>query len=660
MHVLDGGALRLGDAWANRLAVNYWTAGGWQALALTGAHGRYAATGGGIDARLEIIKKGDGWTYRLTFTASFPTRLQLALELPEAQQPFHLIPAVIFGDNNLAGAEPGHYPNLTLEHPGNVSCSSYWEARADRASHPVSLLLFDGGIAGISIDPYAESRPEDGAEAFVRNGLFAQLAHDGSPHACGVTLGYRNTPRTFVNKQEWAESTEHRMREGTVGGRIFLQQAASRLEAHGIIRQVYRDYHQAPEEPMSRREAVSALTHAFLTVNWQPEREHFTNMRCIDPAKKTLTPWRTLAEVGWTGGGTIAYPLLVAGHLLGDSEALERARYLLDWVARACNPASGLLWDVCGKHEGAGVNWWWSGLIVQDCHCAYTNGNGLYYLLKALSFSQNALSEDHPEWLDTACRVLDTMTKLQLPTGSFGYTYSTERPEILDAEGYAGVWFVPALVLAWQQTGREAYLQAARRGLAFYHQAVRDLTCSGTPMDTWKAVDQEGVLGFIRGAALLHQATGDAAYLSMLEDGAHYEYLWRYGFRARPQYPPLQGSPWNSCGGSVTSTSNPHIHPMGVYISAELRYLARQTGDAYHASRSEDGLGWGVNCVGLYPDISGYGIRGVLTERFCPSDGLVIETFPDGSPSSIWFSYNGWAAAAVLEGLCEDLLDVKS
>ena len=55
----------------------------------------------------------------------------------------------------------------------------------------------------------------------------------------------------------------------------------------------------------------------------------------------------------------------------------------------------------------------------------------------------------------------------------------------------------------------------------------------------------------------------------------------------------------------------------------------------------------------LYPEKAGYGRYGVLTERFCPSDGLLIERYPDGTPASIWFSYNGWAAAAALEGLLD-------
>ena len=98
-------------------------------------------------------------------------------------------------------------------------------------------------------------------------------------------------------------------------------------------------------------------------------------------------------------------------------------------------------------------------------------------------------------------------------------------------------------------------------------------------MDTWKSVDEEGNLSFIRASRIMHELTGDSKYLIYLKDGADYEFLWRYGYKARPDFAPLKKeySDWNSCGGSVTSVSNPHIHPMGLIIDSELRYLYKIT-----------------------------------------------------------------------------------
>ena len=171
-------------------------------------------------------------------------------------------------------------------------------------------------------------------------------------------------------------------------------------------------------------------------------------------------------------------------------------------------------------------------------------------------------------------------------------------------------------------------------------------------MDTWKAVDEEGNLAFIRGTRLLHEITGEKEYLEDLESGACYEYLWRYGFRARPEYAPVN-SGWNACGGSVTSISNPHIHPMGVIADDDLRYLADQPGDEYHRSRADDSTAWLMQNLECYPEKTGYGRYGVVSERWCPSDGLVTERYSDGTPYGSWFTYNMWSAANILEALTD-------
>src|SRR5439155_26205863 len=117
----------------------------------------------------------------------------------------------------------------------------------------------------------------------------------------------------------------------------------------------------------------------------------------------------------------------------------------------------------------------------------------------------------------------------------------------------------------------------------YYWPFVRALAAWGSPMDTFKSIDSEGNLALIRAARFMHEFTGEDKYLEMLTHGADYEYLWRYGFRTRPQCAPLKDSPWDSCGGTITSVSNPHIHPMGVVATPDLDYLAKITGDRYHA-----------------------------------------------------------------------------
>ena len=46
-----------------------------------------------------------------------------------------------------------------------------------------------------------------------------------------------------------------------------------------------------------------------------------------------------------------------------------------------------------------------------------------------------------------------------------------------------------------------------------------------------------------------------------------------------------------------------------------------------------------------------YGKTGWMSERFCHSEGLLTETYPDGTPSSTWFALMPWACGCILEGL---------
>jgi len=97
---------------------------------------------------------------------------------------------------------------------------------------------------------------------------------------------------------------------------------------------------------------------------------------------------------------------------------------------------------------------------------------------------------------------------------------------------------------------------------------------------------------------------------------------------------------------------------MSVVATADLEYLAKITGDDYHQSRADDGMAWLMNTMELYPDVVGYGRYGVLSERTCPSDGLLVEQYhDDGSPASTWWSYNAWAAGSAMEAIATKICE---
>jgi len=104
----------------------------WHCAELNSAPQSFVYNGHGISITLKLTEDSPGYRYRMTVEAEFDTRVRLALELPEAAEPFHLIPCNVHGDNNLALTGPGEYPHLTDQHPDDLFCATLWELRADR------------------------------------------------------------------------------------------------------------------------------------------------------------------------------------------------------------------------------------------------------------------------------------------------------------------------------------------------------------------------------------------------------------------------------------------------------------------------------------------------------------------------------------------------
>ncbi|MGB7158865.1 MAG: hypothetical protein WBD40_12405 [Tepidisphaeraceae bacterium] len=647
------------NGFAIELSLRAWRHGQWIELPLTRTNRGLVGESAGFRAELTLDASAtDRLRYHLGFAAPFRSRLRLRGGLPGARNPFHLIPGNIFGDNNAPHVRAGEFPCLAGERSAEKNRAPLWEFRADRASHPVSMLCCADGAVAISIDPYSPSDEAD--DGFIRNGVFAAL-----PDAFGVSLGYGNDPLTFVEKTHFVPATSDLSHGAEARGSIFAQRGNGRQAAHRIIRALYEQSRELPTYQRSYDEALRALADSFATVNWSPELQQYTNRKCRVPIDTKLEPWRAVVEIGWTGGSMMAYPFALAERLFPHLRMPRTSAQIFDEICSGWNESSGLLNDTCINRatgnrptgwNDSEINGWWSGFLPQtkDNHCAYTNAHAAYYLLKAAGSAKPQAAE---RWTKTALQILDTAVALQRDDGAFGYIFSSRERKVIDFDGFAGCWFAAALVRAWKASGETRYLDAAERAMTFYTPFVRDLTCWGSPMDTFKSIDSEGNLAFIRAARLLHEATGHEQYLHMLEAGAHYEYLWRYGFRTRPEARPLKGSNWNSCGGTITSVSNPHIHPMGVVATEDLIYLSEKAGDAYHRNRADDGMAWLMNTMELYPDITGYGRYGVLSERTCPSDGLLVERYADtGEPASTWWSYNGWAAASAMEAIGERLL----
>ena len=187
-----------------------------------------------------------------------------------------------------------------------------------------------------------------------------------------------------------------------------------------------------------------------------------------------------------------------------------------------------------------------------------------------------------------------------------------------------------------------------------YEEYVKKCICYGGPLDISKGVDSEGILAYIRAVMLLHMITKEDIYLEHLKDAIEYEFTFKFCYNSPVSIPPLSKTGWSSCGGSVTSVVNPHIHPMSSTVVDEMMYYVSQTDDKYIKSRINDVIMWGCQTYNYFDGEYDYGKKGWMSERYCYSQGLLTEKYEDGSPASTWFALMPWAGASIIEGMTGD------
>ncbi len=640
-----------------------------------GCNMEYAAGGGSYYCR--TTEGQDCVSYEMGFDCNYDTKLRMEVHVL-GKEPFNVIPCNLHGDNNFKGSFPYTLPFLTHS-DATPFASVAWEFRADRAATPLSAICTDEGVTAVSIQPYSNAEggkrtisgyiksnakdephgvyPQISPVEYIHNGLYAATGG-----VLGVSLGYTNFPYTFTHRELLNPSTCESAKKAKACGRIYVRKG-DRRELHGIIREEYylirgerAEYKNTPEQ------AVHAIIDSFVNLNCDAGTGEYTNRKCKPPRDMELLPWREVCEIGWTGGSILAYPYFLAREINGALNGISFGKAmggeaLFNRIVNAYNPATDMFYNLYKARLDGDLNTSaWFNKEKENKHFAYTLAEACYYILKTILLLKKRGESFNPLWLERTEKCLKTVADLQRGDGAFGYSYWGDRKEVADFDGFAGCWFVPAFLNLYLVTGNGRYLDVAKKGEDYYYPPVAALNVYGTPMDTRKAVDEEGNLAFITGAKLLHELTGDEKYLKYIKDSADYELLWRFAYNTRPEYAPLKDG-WRSRGGSVTSVSNPHIHPMGILADSAMRYYYSITGDGYYLDRADDSTAFIMQCLEMYPQKTGYGRYGVLSERWCPSDGLTIERYSDGREYSSWFSYNLWAAACALEGLETYVLD---
>ncbi len=594
--------------------------------------------------------------------AAFEGVIRIAMPV-RMERPRFFLPGYIYGTNRGEAPLVADSNCPRLREGDDFPASPWWMTRSDRLSHPCALAWGDGRLAGVSASPYyLRVGGKQVAWTPGSAGVFSQYAGFGCslrPGEVWYTLGYENAPWFFLD-------SHHAQPRAPLGDncfslakgegvavrlRVFDQAAGDERGVHDALKWVYGQYHQPPRRGCAPREAVGIMAAAIARDAWLPEAHSYA---CFVFDRGDRFEHRLLPSITWTNGLSAAVPVLMSAHRLGDAamraQALDCIGHIVD---NAMNPSSGLPFLV--EQDGAWSNrGWWYDRQHTPGHAGYLVGQSVYYILKAYAWEAREADARHGDWLAFAGRAVERIEESRNADGEYPYVFSERTGAGLEYDSFGGAWCLAATALYSLITQERRYLPELLRSERWYHDAyIRRVECYAGPLDIDKNVDSEGVLAYIRAARLLYEMTGDAALLDHMRDALYYEFTFKFCYNSPVRVPPLSTVGWSSCGGSVTSVTNPHIHPMSSSVLGEMAWYLDRREDAYVRGRLRDALLWSCQCHNTFDGEFGYGKAGWMSERFCHSEGLLTERWPDGKPASTWFALMPWASGSLLEGLTD-------
>lgn len=588
------------------------------------------------------------------------------IESPKPQTaPYYQIPGFLYGTNNAKGSN-GKQPKFTYEQSQLPNTTNYWYTRADRSTHNCILSVADSNVFSVGISECMQgieySPADEWMPAFAYNGLFVDCTHQAK-NSLGFTLGYMHKPYRYT--WVWDDPKTPPMNEYTHGfihdanSKIltaqcyyFADNATRGIPSYGKALQAhYSTIHTPPLVCSNRTDAMRLCIDAILQHGWNSEHNFFILSDNSDEG-------RNRGNIGWTGGMQVAYPILKAGIKLHNQLYIDCANsYMNTITTQALNTNAGLLYEEFRDGTWHVDGWWGQ---REDCynwgdyplHSAYCNGQAAYYLLRAYIDTGSV----NVAWLETAQTILQTAIQNQQSTGAFARFYNPQTGKGVDYSGFQACWFVPGIILLGTITRVAMWIDSARKAIDYYSQFHAQGELYGTPMDTHEAVDEEGNLAYIIACVEMHKATQESKYIDCACMGLDYEFSWKFAYNTVFSNEPLRSLHWCSCGGSVTSTHNPHIHPMGNLIAGEMYYIYTHTQNEYIAKRLKDTCIWGLSTFNSPRMQFGFGEIGFQTEQFFHTDAILLPWWKkhDGG---IWEAYLPWASGCIILNAAEDIPD---
>lgn len=602
--------------------------------------------------------------------------IECTIGFKPAEIPYFMIPGHIYNTNNIKNSK-SIQPQLNYHGDICYPKTPLIYTRSDRSSHNTVLAHNKSHIVGLRINEVSYEHCEiknshNKNLDYLYNGLTINTLHYDQMDRIGITIGYQHFPVHYFGKlgKEYSCSAEDEIDyisfakdvSYTTYGHMYFAQTVDGFAYEDIIQYFYEEIHQYPGILVDRLGAISDISKALIEDAYQKEYHYFPTV--ISGVNGDA---HSGGDMGWTGGMQVVYPLIRASKFV--KETLDVAYDFIDHlVLEGFNEKATMFYEAKKEKTWQVSGWWKKHLNLYDenlnrlseAHSAYVNGQITCYLLKTYQYLVNQKDvlkgKDITSYYNRAKAVIDFVIDHQRYDGAFGVFYNPLNGKPLYYNSFQGVWFLAGTAELYKITRNKVYKDAFYKGFEFYYPFLERLELWGTPMDVGDAVDEEGNLAFIMALKTMHEVTHDKTLLDALVHAFHYEFSWKFAYNTVHVNEPLKSLNWPSCGGSITSSHNIHIHQMGNLVCEEMFYVYEKTKDPYILSRLHDTLNWGLGTHNSEVFNFGFGSRGWASEQFFHTDGKQddVRRVVDGG---IWYDYLSWAAACCLLSTSLDIED---
>lgn len=484
---------------------------------------------------------------------------------------FYLIPAVSYNGNPWGG---GSEPKGLVD--SDFHASPAWVFGGDRSSIPACTITASAGCV---------------LALFVSPGMAAQSACALIPAADRegavgqqVYWPIQELPRSYVKCNGYNPGIENEVE--LVGGAscsrevfIAVDQAPDIPQGvANVLARVWRQLmHSVPACHSPQELWRLGIRYARESL-WQDSAEFvgFVLGRILHNGQWVIPEW-ILSEIGWCGQNSTIAVMFLQDYLWHRNEdSWRKGEAALEWWRKHCLLPTGLFLTHIGRVSRPDET-----IRLEICNL----GGGSYAFLLASQLAEQA-GRPRPLWRKMGLDCCDFFVHHMLPDGRFG-RYWSPQGRLLDADGTVGSWMIWPLLKAYRLTGSSKYLQAARRGFAYYaDNDLANFLITAGALDT-DCIDKEGAFPLLMAGLDLYEITGDREYLLQAEKAAVYLATWQWHYTL--SYPPGTAAAqigYETFGGTSVSVQHHHLDPWGVLIALGWLRLGRHTGKVEWTERA--------------------------------------------------------------------------